>query len=437
MNNLKTAVMVVLLLGALYGAYQFLNERDVPPPPEVLAQQQQGIAPPTIEFGSLGGGEGPMLIDSPASSSPVAITTPAEMTPPGDSPASTLSPPSFTVIPSEDEAPLPAETETATNVAVSNPLVSNVGAVPPVENTPRVSFGAATTVPSAYAERPARAESTEEATTTARASNNSNIDPFTGLQSNPFYRPGKAVDNGAVAQSKQVARQTFERAWNEARELVEAGKFPQALAVLTVFYDSADLTAAERKQLLRTLDSLAGRVIYSTEHSLEEPYVVRTDETLMDVAQKYNVPYQLLQNINGIRDPLVLLPRSKLKVVRGPFHADICLSTGELALFVDKYYAGRFPFSVGQDPVPSPGDYSVKLKRDGKDYYLTNGKTIPERHPSNPYGQYWIDLGKEVCIHGSAERDVSPQLGCISLAPVDAADVYGILSVGSTVTIRR
>ena len=157
----------------------------------------------------------------------------------------------------------------------------------------------------------------------------------------------------------------------------------------------------------------------------------------MDVAAIYNVQWQLLQNINGIRDPQILVPKTELKVVRGPFRAEVSLQTSHLTLFVDKYYAGRFPVTIGSDPLPPPGDYLVREKREGKDYYPANGRTVPAGHPSNPYGHHWIDLGSEVCIHGSAERDVSPEYGCISLSPRDAADVWGILSVGSNVTVRR
>ncbi|HTN77076.1 MAG TPA: LysM peptidoglycan-binding domain-containing protein, partial [Pirellulaceae bacterium] len=309
MNNLKTAVIVVLLLGALYGAYQFLNQRDVPPPPEVLAQEQLGIAPPTIEFGTPGFEAGPMPIPAGDSFAAPTFAPPGELTPPSPTPPAAIDTPSFAVVP---------------DVAAPSKFTPPAIGTPRQESTPRavdVTFHepAATpaVAPSAYTDSAVRAEAPPS---TAAAPSN---DPFPGLQANPFYRANGAKPAAApVAAGNAIARQSFERSWSEASRLVESGKFKEALAELTVFYDSPDLTAAESKQLLRTLDSLAGRVIYSTEHYLADEYVVRVDETLMDVAAKFNVPYQLLQNINGIRDPLVLSPKSKLKVVPGPFRAD-------------------------------------------------------------------------------------------------------------------
>jgi lipoprotein-anchoring transpeptidase ErfK/SrfK len=85
------------------------------------------------------------------------------------------------------------------------------------------------------------------------------------------------------------------------------------------------------------------------------------------------------------------------------------------------------------------GDYQVREKRTDRPYYARDGSAIPAQHPSNPYGRTWIDLGGEMCIHGTPESEppASGAAGCISLSPIDADDVYAILSQGSRVTIRR
>jgi hypothetical protein len=49
----------------------------------------------------------------------------------------------------------------------------------------------------------------------------------------------------------------------------------------------------------------------------------------------------------------------------------------------------------------------------------------------------WLDLGGQLCIHGSPNTVQATEEGCISVAGDYADDVYGILSRGSTVTIRR
>lgn len=227
------------------------------------------------------------------------------------------------------------------------------------------------------------------------------------------------------------------RGWKAAQESLKTGDFRQALATLSSVYEDPRLSHQERQRLLDSLDPLAARVIYSNEHLLEPAHEVRRGDTLMTVAEKYNVPWQLLRNINGIADPEFLVPGSKLKVVRGPFRADVDAATQEMTIYLQKLYAGRFPLSVGNDPAPRQGDFEVQRKDVGRQFYATNGVVLPAGDPRNPYGRCWIDLGGNVSIHGTALEAGGPTTaGCISLSPRDAEDVFAILSIGSRVTIR-
>jgi LysM repeat protein len=421
----------------------------------VQLQFEQGIAPPAIEFGSPTGDFSSAPVELPPATAfgetpaPLNPPTPESPFPPLPGNSATLSPPSFAVMPEDEPGPEASvspraidPTDSVESMSVPQVTATPIPEVAPVGHDAQAESVYRTVANNTSANNTGASSAAGQSDPTTNVAGGSRLgDPFQGIQSNPFYRPsepGSPTSTVDPATVRNLGHEAFVRTWGEARELVEQGKFAPALAKLTVFYNSPDLSRGEQEQLLKTLDSLAGRVIYSTEHYLEQPYVVRNAETLMDIAAQYNVDWRLLQNINGIRDPLVLVPKTQLKVVRGPFHAEVNLTTSELTLFVDKYYAGRFPVSIGRDPVPAEKQYTVRDKRDGKDYYMpADGRILPARTPSNPFGAHWIDLGQEVSIHGSAQRDVSPNLGCISLSPLDAADVYGILSTGSTVTVRR
>ena len=122
--------------------------------------------------------------------------------------------------------------------------------------------------------------------------------------------------------------------------------------------------------------------------------------------------------------------------MRGPFRADVDLQKKELTLFAGQLYAGRFPISVGQDPPPKPGEYRVLEKKPGHDYFAASGQKLDANDPQNPFGRVWIGLDKELVIHGSPESGDAGAMGCISLSPLDAMDVYSILTQGSSVVIR-
>ncbi|MEM9826158.1 MAG: LysM peptidoglycan-binding domain-containing protein [Planctomycetota bacterium] len=228
----------------------------------------------------------------------------------------------------------------------------------------------------------------------------------------------------------------FENAIRRADEQVEQERYRDALATLSLFYRTPDLTSQQYEQLTSRLDWLIGKVIYSPQHLLDAPYRVQGRETLMQIADQYQVSWQLLANINNIKDPYAMLPGTELKVMKGPFRAEVDLSDKEVTLFLGEYYAGRFQVELGTQPTPVAGQYTVQAKQTGRTYYPAEGAPIAADDANNPYGGVWIDLGGQMSLHGSDSRARPTRAGCISLAGAPAKDLYAILSQGSSVTIR-
>jgi lipoprotein-anchoring transpeptidase ErfK/SrfK len=210
-----------------------------------------------------------------------------------------------------------------------------------------------------------------------------------------------------------------------------------ALATLSIFYNAPNMTGEQRSELLARLDPLAAEVIYSKRHLLEQPHRVGQGETLMQIAAMHQVPWQLIANINHISDPVTVLPGTELKVLRGPFRAEVNLRLKELTLFLGDLYAARFPIEIGDDPSPRLGTYTIQDKQTDKTYYDRQGSPIAPGSADNPFGNVWMDLGGTLSIHGSPSTTMPTDRGCISLAADYADDLYGILSTGSSVTIRR
>jgi LysM repeat protein len=246
--------------------------------------------------------------------------------------------------------------------------------------------------------------------------------------------------SGDAARQDGSAYQTvgaFRSAWSSATDQLDKEQWGEALLTLSLRYNDHDLTGEERRRLIDLLDPLAGKVIYSNQSILEAPYVTKSGETLYDVAQQFQVPLTLLQNINDISNPDAVWPGTSIKVVRGPFRAEVNVQRSELVLFLGKYYAGRFAISAGNDPSPQSGEFQVVAKQPGREYTVANGSRIAAGAAGNPYGDSWIDLGQNMSIHGSPETiPAHGSFGCVALRPSEVADVYGILSVGSKVLIR-
>jgi lipoprotein-anchoring transpeptidase ErfK/SrfK len=224
-----------------------------------------------------------------------------------------------------------------------------------------------------------------------------------------------------------------------AERHVQDGKFRSALAELSPLASNRNLTAEQRTQLFAWLDALAGKVIYSREHHLGEAHrVVGKAENLYAIAAEHKVDVQLLLNVNStvISDPVVLVPGTEIKIIPGPFRAEISLAAGELTLYLGQLYAGRFTFGAGEDR-PKPGTYRVQDKRRDQVYYGRDGRQLAANDPANPFGGCWIDLGSNTALHGSPQApSPGPALGCLSFSPQDANDLFAILSTQSEVVIQ-
>lgn len=490
METIKTAVVVTCLLGVLYGVYTILNKPEHQPPPEVAQAWDEGEISTDIDIdfdlpddyavepgaesipmeGELGitipepppgvaaAGQGPPPLPAPGDLSlPAGVGSPADMplsnTPPSDptSPAAgpaadpalavdssaqaDLAPPSDIALPSDigppSDTPPPSDTGPLNSLApldpppalatpqAGSPEFDSQAAAPPLSQPP------VDTTPLAGAEG---APATDPADAVVSVP-----DGGTVLLDSPAQAPPTTSADTAAA---EPPIRPFERARRTALSQIDDGQLEQALFTLSLFYKDPDLTPDEHRQLLDLLDPLAGRVIYSREHLLTSAHVTQAGETIEDIAAKYQVPAKLLININGLQRPELLTSGTELKVVPGPFRAQIDLERGEMTLFLRRLYAGRFPISVGNDPTPKAGDFEIKEKKPGQTYYAAGGSPIDAANPQNPYGRHWMDLGG-LSLHGSPQSPAGLSSGCISLSPGDAEDVYNILTVGSKVTLMR
>ena len=243
----------------------------------------------------------------------------------------------------------------------------------------------------------------------------------------------------------------FDAALLQANQLIAANRLADAHLQLSRWYASRDQLDPQREQtLLDLLDRLAAKVVYSRESHLDRPHTVQPNETLEAIANQYGVPARLLEKINGIQDPASLRPGMQLKVVRGPFHAEVQLDRYEMTLFLeDGRYAGRFPIGIGQEVTPKLGEYVVTFKTYDPPYQsYVNGQPydIPGGDPNNPLGNRLVELGTqpdqdgELAIHGTNNPQTIGTTGgegCIRLKPQDADDVYDILSLHTSKVVIR
>jgi hypothetical protein len=227
---------------------------------------------------------------------------------------------------------------------------------------------------------------------------------------------------------------------------LQNGDLVNALLSLSILYSDESLYDVQRDRLITLLDKLAGTVIYSTQHLVSAPYVVAPGDTWESVAQQWQVPAAFLSRVNGIPPQAPLQAGQQLKVVSGPFRAELSLSRRELTLYLGRYYAGRFNVGIGRGLPANVSSLEVFEKSGPRPYFdARTGQSIAPGAADSPYGQFWIGLrsgGGQVDpglgIHDTgAAIEASDTRGCITVSSRDADDLQAILSIGSRIDLTR
>jgi LysM repeat protein len=265
----------------------------------------------------------------------------------------------------------------------------------------------------------------------------------------PAPAGGAAPAASAAAESEPITPTDSSRGsmYASARVAVQAdldrGELGKALVKLSEWYGDPSLTAEETQEVETLLGQLAGDVIYEgpPAHRLAPKHVVATGETLETIAQKYNVPWQLLAKINRIADPAAVQVGQELKVMQGPFSAIVDLGKRRMTLMLDRSYAGKFTIEL--DPTASIEEGTWKVDQKlltpvvggvyGQPAGATEDRGLLITSTTAPTSQPAMLRGP-----GSADQVSAPPVSrVIRFKSTDVEDVYDILSVGSTITIRR
>ncbi len=242
----------------------------------------------------------------------------------------------------------------------------------------------------------------------------------------------------------------------EAHQRVARGEILPTLFKLSQYYNAPQFTPEEAKQVHYMLMQLAGEVIYLHPEKYFNLYTVQPGDTITSIAGQHQVPWQFIAKINGMTAPYHVNPGEQLKVVRGPFNAEIHLDRYELTLWLpvgndasQSLYAGTFPIGLGGDCPKLQGDYIIDEKFIDPEYpkYSQNPTTFGPGDANNPYGARLLALTcvndpnhVKIGIHGTNNPQYIRQsvpYGFICLGSRDINDLYDILSVGSRVKIER
>jgi hypothetical protein len=380
------------------------------------------------------GKSGAKLEDAPSFAAPEGASTPAVTMPP---PVAFGGPPKASA-----EAPVASQPEPTVLSAISAPPPA-VGDVPsqttPITPPPALpAFGSAVAAPAAAAIAPLAAAG-------GAASSPAVTLPTVDVGGTLGDGPPSSTAGGSFPMPPPVAApargqtSAFAAAWADAHDKLAAGRYAEALAVLSAWYDDPTLGLEEGQRLEELLGQLAGTVIYSQQDLVLPPHIAAPGETLQSIAATAGVPWQLLAKINGVDDPASLLPGEALKMIRGPFDAVVSLSRRRLSLQLGGNYAGSFPVVIGRRVQEQVGA-SLPVA-DVQRAAAAGPVAVPVAFaPQGAGGRSAIVLANGLRIEAAddpaAVADAAPE-STLVVSARDLAELVDILGRGSNVLIRQ
>lgn len=251
---------------------------------------------------------------------------------------------------------------------------------------------------------------------------------------------------GGVGAIPTATSSSFDEAWMTAQQKLQSGQLVSAHLTLSLLYHDDSLSSIDRDRMITLLDQLAGTVIYSRQHLLDRPYQVQPTDTWESLGRQFQVPPLFLCRVNGLPETSPPPVGQPLKVVNGPFRAEVSISRRELTLFLGRYYAGRFNIGIGRDLAAHLVTLEITEKSGPRPYIdRRTGQTLAAGAPDSPYGQFWIglrDVNSQpdplLGIHDCGSQvDASDTRGCITVSSRDADDLQSILIEGARVDIGR
>jgi len=210
---------------------------------------------------------------------------------------------------------------------------------------------------------------------------------------------------------------------------------------------SMPMSPQQRSLVKSELSKLADQWLFSktfyAQDQLCSSYKVQSGDRLEAIGKKFNVPYEILMEINKIRRPESLRAGERIKVINGPFHVKVYRSTFTMDVYLQGTYVRSYPVGLGAPGRQSPlGLWHIKAGGKMHNPIYTDpdtGEVIHPEDPAYPLGSRWMELeGLDentkdeggFGIHGTKEPQSigkASSRGCIRLHNGDVIKVYNML----------
>ena len=153
------------------------------------------------------------------------------------------------------------------------------------------------------------------------------------------------------------------------------------------------------------LTAINNRLVFSSEITPDDPftlrYTVQPGDSLAKIIKNLGlqVDWRFLQRINGLKRPEHIRVGQKLKIITGPFHAEIDRDNHRLDLYLgdgmNRVFVRDFLVGLGEYDCTPSGLFRVRRNSKLVNPPWTNPRSrkhFSANDPLNPIGEYWMGL---------------------------------------------
>ncbi|MDD2237145.1 MAG: L,D-transpeptidase family protein [Kiritimatiellae bacterium] len=265
--------------------------------------------------------------------------------------------------------------------------------------------------------------------------------------------PSSALSEGTSAQSAAVPRPTPPPPPKYAANQPDPG--PELIQNAEKRYAEKDLPGT-REVCFEILDAsanpaararaeaLLGEVNTSlvfAPYPMEEKvdYTVSRGDTLAVLAKKYKTTVELIQKGNNLRGSLIRLG-DRFRILNGTFSMVVDKNDNDLVLYLNDRFFKRYRVGTGEFARTPEGEFQITDRVAQPTWWRPDGKRVPYGDPENLLGTHWLSLNiRGYGLHGTWEPEsVGKQssAGCVRMLNEDIEEIYTLVPVGTTVTIK-
>ncbi len=283
--------------------------------------------------------------------------------------------------------------------------------------------------------------------------------PARDASQDPFLKPENTGGEGGYISETNILF-TIDEVHNEAdegveqksnnilthelvTEYLEKGKRFEARNELSDLYFK-ETNNDKRDDIKNKLDELNEVLVFSKAPSPDAVfYKVKSGDSLVRIAKKFNTSYTSIMRINNKSGTLINVGE-RLKILKGKLSLLVDKSDYTLTILLDGHFIKQYPIGIGKSNKTPVGKFVVDNKLIDPTWYSSDG-VYDAGDPKNELGTRWIGFEDKdglngYGIHGTTDpdsigKDISN--GCIRMESKNVEELFDFVKTKTRVVMQE